>query len=172
MRFRSALMTVIAFSLLLTACHRGGTTSNSPTKSPLKRARMSGQYLVTLKVTSQKGLLSPISGGSAVWTFKPKCATGPCKVKWSASPSGSKGTLRNTGIYYTGTFSTPANIRSCTGAATKEHVVLHIHVTAAATVNGVIIATKIAGTMSEKNSTHGCKASKATWSVSGFSQSS
>ena len=171
MRIRSALVPLVAFSMLLTACQRGGGSS-SPTPPPLGKARLTGQFLVTLKVTSQKGLVSPISGGSAVWTFKPKCATGPCKVKWSATPSGSKGTLRNTGIYYTGTFSTPANIRSCTGAATKEHVVLHIHVTAAATVNGVIIATKIAGTMSEKNSNRGCKSSQATWSFTGFSQSS
>jgi hypothetical protein len=171
MRLRSVLVPLLAFSLLLTACHKGAGTA-SPSGPPLEQARLTGQFLVTLKVTSQKGLLSPISGGSAVWTFKPKCAKGPCKVSWSASPSGSKGDLRNTGIYYSGTFSTPANIRSCTGAATKEHVVLHIHVTAAATVSGVIMATKIAGTMSEKNSSHGCKASKATWSISGFSQSS
>ncbi len=171
MRIRSALVPLVAFSMLLTACQRGGGSS-SPTPPPLGKARLTGQFLVTLKVTSQKGLVSPISGGSSVWTFKPKCKTGPCKVVWTASPNGSKGTLKNTGINYSGKLSTPANIRSCTGAATKEHVVLHIHVTAASIVNGITIVTKIAGTMSEKNSTRGCKSSQATWSFTGFSQSS
>jgi hypothetical protein len=156
--------------MLLTACQRGGV-SGSPTPPSLEKARLTGQFLVTLKVTSQKGLVSPISGGSSVWTFKPKCKTGSCKVMWTASPNGSKGTLKNRGIDYSGKLSTPANIRSCTGAATQEHVVLRIHATAAATVNGIIIVTKIAGTMSEKNSTSGCKSSQATWSFTGFSQS-
>lgn len=170
MRIRSVLVPLVAFSMLLTACSHGGA-AGSPTPPPLDQAHLTGQFLVTLKVTSQTGLVSPISGGSSVWTFKPKCRTGPCKVVWSASPNGSKGTLKNTGIHYSGTFSTPANIRSCTGAKTNENVVLHVHVTKAATVNGVVIVTKIAGTMSEKNSSHGCKPSQATWSFTGFSQS-
>jgi len=171
MRIRSILVPLVAFSLLLAACSKGGGSSNSPSSPPLDSARLSGQFLITLKVTSQKGLLSPISGGSSVWTFKPQCASGACKVTWTSSPNGSKGTLRNTGVYYSGVLSTPANIRSCTGAATNEHVVLHIRVTAASTVNSAVMATKISGTMSEKNKTHGCKVSQAIWSFTGFSQS-
>ena len=171
MRIRSALVALVTLSLLLTACHRGGGAVK-PTKPSLKQARLSGQFLVTLKVTSQKGLMHPIGGGSAVWTFKPKCKSGVCSVAWTASPNGSRGNLKNTGIYYNGTFTTRANIRSCAGAASKEHVVVHIQVTTPALVNGVFRAAKISGTMSEKNAWRGCRPSSASWSISGFSQSS
>ena len=162
----------MAISLLLAACKRGGGGAVTPTPPPLEQARLTGQFLVTLKVTSQKGLLRPISGGSAVWIFKPKCNSGVCDVTWSASPNGSKGTLKNTGIYYSGKFATPANIRSCTGSPNNESVVVRIHVTSATTVNGIVTAAKISGTMTEKNSSPGCKPSMASWILSGFSQNS
>ena len=125
---------------------------------------------MTLKVVKQSGLLKPISGGSAMWTFSPKCKKKPCSVHWSARMTGSKGTLKRKGVSYSGVFKTPANIRSCRGAANNESVIVRIRVTDAADSKGSLLATKIAGTMSEKNSSKGCKTSTARWNVTGVVQ--
>ena len=125
---------------------------------------------MTLRVLKQAGLLKPISGGSAIWVFNPKCKKRPCNVRWSVKMTGSKGTLRRKGATYSGAFRTPANIRSCHGAPNNERVVLHLHVTDAADSKGTLSATKVAGTMTEKNSSAGCKTSMAKWTVTGVAQ--
>jgi hypothetical protein len=169
MRLRAIVICALALSLVGTACRHASTAP--PSRSPqLTNARLTGEFLMTLKVAKQSGLLRPISGGSAMWTFTPKCKKRACSVRWSVKMTGSKGTLRRSGGSYSGATRTPANIRSCHGAANKERVVVHIHVTDAAQSQGALLATKIAGTMSEKNSSSGCKTSMAKWTVIGVAQ--
>jgi hypothetical protein len=169
MRPKALLISLLALSLVGTACRHASPTSPDRAARPTN-ARLTGGFLMTLRVVKQSGLLKPISGGSAMWVFKPQCKKGPCTVRWSVRKIGSKGTLKRAGVAYSGGARTPANIRSCHGAANKERVVVHIHVTDAARSKGNLLATKVAGTMTEKNASPGCKTSMAKWTVTGVAQ--
>jgi hypothetical protein len=167
MRVKTLVALVLATALIAPACHRGAGQSAAPI---LENARLTGDFLVKLTIVKQAGLLKPINGGAAIWTFKPKCKSGACSVTWTVKLNGSKGHLKRTGVYYSGKSRTPANIRNCRGAGNKEQVTLHIRVTDATQSSGATVATKIEGTMSEKNKAPGCKVSTASWKVSGTLQ--
>jgi hypothetical protein len=168
MRRRTTLACVLVLSLVATACRHGSIAA--PSSPQLESARLTGRFLMTLKVVRQSGLLKPISGGSAMWTFSPTCKKKPCNVHWAVRMTGSKGTLRRKGLSYSGVFKTPANIRSCRGAANNERVIVRIRVTDAADSKGSLLATKVAGTMSEINASKGCKISTARWNLTGVVQ--
>jgi hypothetical protein len=165
---KTLVAVVLALALLAPACHKG---SNSPTTAPLENARLTGNFLVDLTIIKQAGLFKPINRtGNWSLTFKPRCKTGACSVRWTAAPTGSKGSLRRTGVYYSGKARTPANISNCKRARNKETVIIKIRVTDATQSGGTLVATKIAGTMSERNKSPGCKVSTASWKFTGTLQ--
>jgi len=127
----------------------------APPPPPVSAARLQGTYLMAGRVTAAQAVRGEHAGEHVrrSWTFTPQCATGPCSkvtlVRRRHSAADSLVLHRRAPGRYSGSGSFFAPLR-CAGRTYRhgERVpfTITVRITAAASVNGVIVATRLRAT--------------------------
>ncbi len=136
---------------------------------PDSDARLQGKFLMKMHTTSSNVGASGNFG--MLWTFDPKCASGPCEVTWSAKGRSGSGVLKQKGATYSGTIYAPFMILSCHGGSFNEALTFTFHITESSTVGGQWRATRFQGSMFESASYSGCVTGRNSYTYAGQVQS-
>ena len=145
------------------------TAFTSTPVPPKSEARLMGDFEVTARVTSSRGV--DFSEGKVFhhsWSFSPKCRAGPCNVAWRATAYQQIRTvLKRSGAEYSGDDRGHMGF-TCAGGNIRSHVILRIIVERADAVRGEWVATRIRGKLiQEVPAQRTCGRSTATYRVRG-----
>jgi hypothetical protein len=127
-------------------------------------ARLSGDFNVKLKPTSQYGFSTKYGRTTLGWNFDPKCAEGACPVVWrDLFFKGFKTTLARKGAAYGGSDGGKFDV-TCSGAKASTTMALKFKVTKARAVDGEWRAVKLVGTLTQREVAQlGCVSSGVDW---------
>lgn len=147
----------------------GGASSQSVSVSaetktpPLKAARVEGVFNVRFERISSSGYSRLAGKFSRGWEFKPRCATGPCAVRWNdVGEKSLRAVLPLRGAKYRGSDSGKFNTR-CGETMTVSSLTIEFRVTKAKAMSGDWRATRLEGTVTQSEAAQlGCVSSGAT----------
>ena len=135
---------------------------------PLADARLQGSFVMMMRVEDSVGTHGHVEGGRVVFRFDPRCARGPCSVRWTVRDRATDVLLDRDGTTYAARAETPLLIRNCLGGETAEEVDATFDVVEAAATRGRWRATKIEGSITERSVWEGCMTASITWDVRGI----
>jgi hypothetical protein len=149
---------------------RGGKVSaramiNAKTPVPaLSAARLSGEFNIKLKPTSQYGFQNKYTRTTLGWSFNPKCAEGACNVVWRDLYFKSfRTTLARKGTRYSGSDSGRFDV-TCSGARAVTTLAVRFKVTKARAIDGEWRAVRLVGTLTQREVAQlGCVSSGVNW---------
>lgn len=135
---------------------------------PLSAARLSGEFNIKLKPTTQYGFQSRYTRTTLGWTFAPKCSDGACNVVWrDLFYKGFKTTLVRKGAAYSGSDNGKFDVR-CVRTAENTVLTLKFKVTKARALDGEWRAVKLVGTLTQREAPQlGCVSSGVNWRFTG-----
>jgi hypothetical protein len=137
---------------------------------PLEDARLQGTFVMVLHLARSSGTHNPVQGGRVVFRFEPRCARGPCGVRWTIRDRDTDMRLARDGTTYVARGRTPLLLRNCLGDEVDETVKARLRVVSATVRHGRWQATKIEGTLWERSAWEGCMTASITWDVHGISR--
>jgi hypothetical protein len=132
---------------------------------PLKRARVEGDFAVTVKTLSRSGY-NRYENPTYGWHMRAKCRTGPCEVAWSdLHEKGIRTILKQNGARYSGSFS-GFFFDFCGNTRGTSSVKIELKVAKAKAIEGEWLATKLVGTVNKSSGAQlGCVSSRASQAV-------
>jgi hypothetical protein len=132
---------------------------------PLKRARVEGDFAVTVKTLSQSGY-NRYENPTYGWHMRAKCRTGPCEVVWGdLHEKGIHTVLKQNGARYSGSYS-GFFFDFCGNARGTSSVKIELKVAKAKAIEGEWLATKLVGTVNKSSGAQlGCVSSRASQAV-------
>jgi hypothetical protein len=131
----------------------------------LRAARVEGTFNVTTRIVSQSGY-QDYNRPNFGWRFRPRCAEGPCTVRWSDLHTRRiRGTLKRTGARYRGGY-TGKFFLVCGSAPATSVGTLDLKVDKARVMGDEWRATLLVGTLSHSEAAQlGCGYSEAELAV-------
>jgi hypothetical protein len=151
---------------------RAETMARTLPPPPLADARLQGQYIIRAKYLSENFTNKSVGQVETQgWRFQPTCAHGPCRVRLNLFAPGQTPTiLARKGAEYDG--SGAANIGKCGSSKITETLTIAVHITRARFIEGVWMATAIAGTFKQYAPPNfSCQSGSAVQSITGSLQS-
>lgn len=129
---------------------------------PIVEARLQGTFDVKSRFTAKSGYGNYDAPGFG-WRFRPKCGDGPCDVALADILHDElRITLRRSGGTYRGTYTGKFTL-ACGNTDIVSSVTLELRVATASVIDGSWRATRLAGTLSQRESSQlGCSSSSAT----------
>lgn len=132
---------------------------------PLKRARVEGDFNVTVKTLSQSGY-GDYENPTYGWHMRAKCRSGPCEVAWGdLHEKGIRTVLKQNGARYSGSYSGFFG-DTCGKTRVTSSVKIELKVVKAKAIEGAWVATKLVGTLNTSSPAQlGCISARATQAV-------
>jgi hypothetical protein len=134
----------------------------------LSAARLSGNFNVKVKTTSQFGYTDDLGKFTLGWNFKAKCGEGACDVTWKdLNYKQFKVTLDRKSAKYSGA-DTGKFFGSCNGVTGTSTLTVEFHVVKAKAIDGEWRVSKFSGTLIERHSsTFGCVSGGGDFTITG-----
>ena len=133
---------------------------------PLSAARVTGNFNVKARTTSQHGFTNSLGNFTMGWNFSPKCDQGACSVVWrDLTEKTLKATLKRKAASYSGSDGGKF-LGKCGSVLTDGTVTVTFHVTRAKAIGSDWRASKLVGTVTNTiPSQLGCVSAGVTLSI-------